>query len=184
VAPLPYNNTDIYILTYFNGFRDHQVSVRFDSVQITPQQVADNVGNFFQFAAPALPNDAGYVSARVLTQGLSFTLPAPVPTTMFTGGIVAKDAGFQALQTTIPGRSQQGRRNTVSLIGLHIPPPVSWVYTGNTNNILDNLITFLQGTNLPSATTGAWIAIDGTDTTWYNRVTFDYNDYWIRQLRR
>jgi hypothetical protein len=184
MAPLPYNNTDIYILTYFNGFRDHQLSVRFDSVQITPQQVADNVGEFFQFAEAALSSSAGYVSARVLTQGLSFTLPAPVPNTVFTGGITTDDPSWQALQVTIPGRSQQGRRNTVSLIGLQVRPPDTWVYTGNTNALLDGMIEFLQGANLPAAAPGAWLAIDGTETTWYNRVTFDYNDYWIRQLRR
>jgi hypothetical protein len=184
MAPLPYNNTDIYVLTYFNGFRDHQISVRFDSVQLSPQAVADNVGEFFQFAEGGLPNDAGYVSARVLTQGLSFTLPAPVPNTTFTGGITTKDPNFQALQLTIPGRSQQGRRNTVSLIGMHVPPPPTWVYTGGVNALLDGMIEFLQGASLPAAAAGAWIAIDGTETTWYNRVTFDYNDYWVRQLRR
>jgi hypothetical protein len=153
-------------------------------VQITPQQVADNVGEFFQWAEGGFHVSAGYVSARVLTQGLSFTLPAPVPNTTFTGGQNTKDPSYQALQLTIPGRSQQGRRNTVSLIGMQVPPPDTWVYTGGANALLDGMIDFLQGTSLPSAAPGAWIAIDGTETVWYNRVTFDYNDYWIRQLRR
>jgi hypothetical protein len=46
------------------------------------------------------------------------------------------------------------------------------------------MIGFLQATTLPAAIPGAWLSIDGTETTWYNRVTFDFNDYWIRQLRR
>jgi hypothetical protein len=184
MAPLPYNNTSVYILTYFNGFRNHQLSVRFDSLQITPQQVADNVGEFMRIVDAGLPGNAGYVNARILTEGLSFTLPAPLPAMSMSGQVSVPDVSRQALQITIPGRSQQGRRNTVSIIGMHIEPPTSWVATGAANVTIGAMIDFLQGNSSPGAAPGAWLAIDGTDTIWYNRATFDYNDYWVRQLRR
>jgi hypothetical protein len=183
MAPLPYNNTDIYVLTYFNGFRNHQISVRFDAVQQTVQDVADNVGQFFQAAEPALPDNSAYVSARVLSQGLSFTLPAPVPSIALSGDVTSPDPRYQALQITVPGRSQQGRRNTVALFGLHINPPISWVGTGSSNVTLGNILAFLQGTLPAQPLPGSWLSIDGTETIWYNRATFDYNDYWVRQLR-
>jgi hypothetical protein len=174
----------VYILTYFNGYRNHQLSVRFDSLQITPQQVADNVGEFMRVVDAALPSNAAYVSARVLTEGLSFTLPAPLPAMSMSGQIGTPNDDYQALQVTIPGRSQQGRRNTVSVIGLQMSPPTSWVATATANVTIGAMIDFLQGNSSPGAAAGAWLAIDGTDTIWYNRATFDYNDYWVRQLRR
>jgi hypothetical protein len=67
---------------------------------------------------------------------------------------------------------------------MQVSPPDTWVYTGGANALLDGIIGFLQQTTIPAAIPGAWIAIDGTDTVWYNRVTFDFNDYWVRQLRR
>jgi hypothetical protein len=174
----------VYTLTYFNGYRDHQLSVRFDALQITPQQVADNVGEFFQTLQPLLRINAAYVSAKVLTAGLSFTLPGPIPTPALGGLVSTNDPNRQALQVTIPGRSQQGRRNTVSLIGLEIDPPVTWQGNATTVPDLGMTIAFLQGVGPASAAPGAWLAIDGTSTIWYDRITFDYNDYWVRQLRR
>jgi hypothetical protein len=130
------------------------------------------------------PATAQYVTARILTEGTSFTLPAPFPTMPMSGQVSTPDASKQALQVTIPGRSQQGRRNTVSIIGIHIDPPTSWVATGAANVTIGAMIDFLQGISTPAAAPGAWLSIDGTDTIWYNRATFDYNDYWVRQLRR
>jgi hypothetical protein len=64
-------------------------------------------------------------------------------------------------------------------------PAVSqdWVilrgYTAETDALLD----LLQGIGTPTLPTGTVIAIDGATVVWYDRLTTDYNDYWVRQIR-
>jgi hypothetical protein len=184
MAPLPYNNTDIYTVTYDNGLDRHSLSVRYDSFSASLSTVTSAVGDFFQVIEAGLYADFVFVSARNQVRGTNFSLPASVPSASINpGGRAILDVETPR-STTFVGRSSGGRRCSLELYALVITLPSDYLFTRGENNTFDTALDYLQGTLSPSAPVGTFLAIDGQGVTWYDRITVNYNDYWVRQARR
>jgi hypothetical protein len=59
-----------------------------------------------------------------------------------------------------------------------------YVYSRGEVSALDDAIDFLNTPGASVTEPPIGLAIDGLPTTWYDRVTLNYNDYWVRQSRK
>jgi hypothetical protein len=134
--------------------------------------------------SPVLTNQFVYVSARNVQAGDNFSLPAPLPSVGATGSIITYPPENQVVTHTFVGRSSGGRRNVLPIFGLLPTYADDYVYGQGDVTAFDNVITFLNANGNFGTGVLFGVAIDGLPTTWYSRVTLNYNDYWVRQARK
>jgi hypothetical protein len=183
MAPLPQNNTARYILTYTNGTDNHELTVRYDDSIATAADAAQAANLLFTAVENRLFSNFAYVSARNAARLSNITLPAALPLTSPTPGGGTPTTTDRAVQHTVSGRSTLGRRVALAFIGAFPAVSQDWVISRGDTADTDALLDLLQGIGTPTLPTGTVIAIDGATVVWYDRLTTDYNDYWVRQIR-
>jgi hypothetical protein len=148
------------------------------------QAIADAIGGIFVELSPVLTNQFVYVNARTVLAGNNFSLPAPLPSIAASGSIITYPVEQQVVTHTFVGRSGGGRRNVLPVYGVIPAYADDYVYSRGEVAALDNTIDYLNTGGGLGTGGNIGIAIDGLPTSWYDRVTLNYNDYWVRQVRK
>lgn len=176
LSPLPEDNTVRYFLDYVVAGEQHSMQSRAASTMSD----ATAVGHFQAIAATLQT----LVGSNVTFQGVSKCAlgsnvrNAVAGLTPVTGTAVVISDPARPFQCVVSGRSSSGRKTKVSIFGAQgIVIPTSWAQ----QPISTSEIQGFQG--LLNSQADFWLAIDATKPTWYNRVTFGYNDHWIKKVR-
>ena len=187
MASLPQNSTARYFFDYVTGntatSQEHTAAMRVTTA--TSETTAQ--GGFLDLLTAMGPARfaTGWRILRVRFQGAGQGFSVPLALTpalaawVGTGGPISPPN--EAIELTYQGRSYaSGRRGDVSLYGVLgfslttnyriTPGEAAWVGTA---------VGVLNASEAP-----LWIAIDGSELTWYPYANWNYNSYWERQLRR
>lgn len=183
MAPLPPSNTARVFFDYDTGRHLHTVQIRHDTA--AGGDIVAVQSRFFDFLT-AIQGDlvAGWrlVAMRVAAQGSDITLPVDMSSELANfvgGGQPAISEAAEALQATWVGRSPTtGRRVRLSLYGTDQPLPGNFRF-GPGETSLASAAAFAALELNPAC----FIAIDGSNPTWYTYVDVQYNSYWETALR-
>lgn len=158
--------------------------MRYDGNQTTLVDVQSAVGEFFIAIDARIYRDFAYVGARNQNKGSNFSLPAAVPPVAPTPTGVAITEIRAPISFTFVGRSLGGRRCSLEIYAWDTVVPERYLYVRGETSEVDAGLNYLQGPTPPTKPPGTFLGIDGTEVIWYDRVTVNYNDYWVRQARR
>lgn len=176
MAPLPEESTKRYWGVYTVAEDEHRVLMRVANTVTDAQAVAE-MEDFFLQLQPSLGTDVVFTGMEVAALGSNVRNPVAI-TGPITGTAAGSIAGVQEPRSwTIKGRSVDGRRVGVTIFGVFANTPTSWE---EEPIVVAGLADARDVLNAPG---NFWLSISGLKPVWYNRVTVNYNDHWVKQER-
>lgn len=177
LAPLPASNTGRAYVDYNDGHFDHTLTVRY-AVGVAYLDALDAAAAVLSIMEDSL-NLISIEGARYSVVGSDITFPATWPgaTTYGTGTLPEVNA---PRAYTMGGKSVLGRLTSITLYGINEGTPVDYVLDASD-----------WGTQWPAArtllnnysSTGIFVAIDGEQVLWRDRVTVNFNDHYVVRAR-
>lgn len=179
MAPLPQNNTARVIYEYSWPHGDGQFQVRYEENTGSVGAVDSYVLGFLSALDPLLSANWTITGQRFQRAGSSISLPVPPISFTSTAGDTADEAK-RPLELSFQGRSEGGRKASLSIYGTRITVPAIYRILYGVLADVDAVLDYLQNNGQPSVPR----AIDGEYITWYRYVNLNYNSYYERQARK
>ncbi len=176
LPPLPPDNTVRYFLDYIVAGEAHSMQCRATDTVDDATAVAE-LHTQATFLALAMGSNCSFTGVSKCVKFSNVRNPVGGFATI-TGALAVIADPARPFETGFAGRSSTGRKVKAFLFGVQgIAIPTSWADTPITQV---NLSAFR---NSIAVSTELWRAIDGSKPTWYDKVTYGYNDHWIAAVR-
>lgn len=182
------NVTPRYVLSYRSAQRAHSVMMRGArgiSAALMESYGQGLFNTFFTSLATLLPLDLAFISAKVSLTDSDLFFPATVPTAVAgTIALTALSKQDSITHTTFSGRGSLGSKVNLKIFGIQWSPDTmpggveqDFVVTSSETSFVATAIAVL-------AADSHIRAIDNTQPSWYAKVTFKPNDYWLKRVRQ
>jgi len=175
MAPLPHNNTDLVIVDYSQGPRNHSFEVRVDT--LSEIEAIETVIGAFLVAVGGLVGAAEITAVRGQAAGSNISLPFPISSLVGTTfGVGTTNNETVPFFLNFVGRSTGGRRVSLALFG-------------KSGSLSDYRLTSSEETEIAAAVAilngseGTFLAIDDLPAIWYPYANVGVNAYWQRKQR-
>jgi hypothetical protein len=182
LPPLDPNNTQRYFVDYTANGHEHTAVFRY-SVGAAPGAPSaaqiDKVELFLDAIAPLMPTDFAIVGAYYTLAGSNITQVWLAPVLTVAGTYTPK-AGDAASMYSFTGRSADGRKSRISMIGVgygndEITTGNKWRLTGADKTEIADALAILDGSN--------FLAIGGQIAAWHDYANVGVHRYWQDELR-
>ncbi len=180
MPPLPVNNTGRVFVDYVANGRSHTGQFRYSGTGAPTEGFLESLDDIFLALNPLMPEDWAFTGWRYSAAGLDYSVPlAGAPTTF--NGAASVSQGRAPAFYSIVGRSPEGKRARIYLLGAGFSPAESGGFLGNyrwtsaENGQVADVLNAVIASNI--------VAIDGLAPAWKNYFNLGYNAYWQGAIR-
>lgn len=176
MAALPPSNTERWYLSYSVGTFVHTITMR-TQTGITLATVQAAFDAFMTALNPVLflATTIGLNRSNV---GSNVRLPQDLGPLAGTYGNLVPSPRNSVYGLAFPGRSVEGHKTRVYVIGTNLQGDDNYRYTATENANINNAVIALN-----SGAGAFWLGIDGNEANWYPYATSKQNDHFIGELR-
>lgn len=180
MAALPVNNTGRVWMDYTANSNEHSMQFRYGGAGLPPPVFLSGLSDVLQAWDTFTPTDFQVNGWRYSVEGSTVSLPFN-PGIVLTPGLWTPTPGFAPSYMTAVGRTNNGRRVRISLLGAGISA------VGIDVDFGDYRITTAEDAGVlalyQQLISASIVGIDGAATNWYPYVNLGFNAYWQRESR-
>lgn len=179
---LPQNNTARLFVNYTTGAKEHSVILRLGLGASNVSNMQERFADFLNTIKTGLVNTWKVQSVEFQAAGAIVALPVATNPSLVsfvgTGGATIP-LSQEAKQVRWVGRSPtSGRRASFGIYGITATVPNNYRF-GPGEGPFATAATF----TVLEFDSSTFVAIDGSDVTWYKYANIQYNSYWETELR-